>query len=101
MSERPGEMRCFCSRHPLLARYGRDEHGELYIHIKVFKQSRVFAEITIGASAKVEIRCRECLRLHKVKIIQGSPRLEPVEIGTSRTPDNPGDDVLRNPSPLQ
>lgn len=81
--------------------YGKDEHDELYIHIKVFKQSRVFAEITIGASAKVQIRCRECLRLHKVKIIQGSPRLEPLEGPPAGTGIEHVPAPLREPRPLQ
>lgn len=79
---RQGEMRCFCSRHPLLAKYGRDAKGELFLHVRVFKQTRLYAEVVIGANAQVQITCRECLRKHRVKIIQGLPQLEAVENGS-------------------
>lgn len=61
------DLRCFCPRKPLLAVYGRNERGELYIHIKVFKQSRIYGEYIITAG-KVQIHCRECARWHKVVI---------------------------------
>lgn len=70
------EIRCFCNRKPLLAVYGMDKSGELYIHIKVYKQSRVYAEVFISADANVKLRCRECLRLHNVRIIQGIPVID-------------------------
>lgn len=79
MESKTGEMRCFCSRRPLLAKYGRDAKGELFLHIKVFKQTRLYAEVVIGANAEVQVTCRECLRKHKVKIIQGTPQLEVVK----------------------
>lgn len=58
-------LKCFCSRRPLLAMYGVDERGRLYVHIKVYKQRRVFAEL-IAREGQVEINCRECLRWHTV-----------------------------------
>lgn len=70
------EIRCFCTRKPLLAVYGRDESGELFIHVKVYKQSRIYAELFISADAMVKLRCRECLRLHSIKIVQGKPVLK-------------------------
>lgn len=82
------EMRCFCSRHPLLAVYGIDEDGELYLHIKVYKQTRVYAEIFVSANAKVKIRCRECLRFHTVKIVSGNPQLKEIKDSTKLVNDN-------------
>lgn len=79
MTSKTGEMRCFCSRRPLLAKYGRDPKGELFLHIKVFKQARLYAEIRVSANAQVRITCRECLREHRVKIVQDAPRLEVIE----------------------
>lgn len=63
------ELRCFCSREPLLAMYGVDEYGKIYVHIKIFKQRRIYGEAIIR-EGKVSLHCRECLRWHTVKIIQ-------------------------------
>lgn len=80
-------MRCFCARKPLLAIYGRDlKSGELFIHIRVYKQTKVYAEIYISANAEIKILCRECLRLHKVKIIQGVPSLSEEKVAVEFDP---------------
>lgn len=69
------ELRCVCSRHPLLATYGLTQDGKVYIHIKIFKQQRIFGEVII-TEGKVSLHCRECLRWHKVSIRQqGDVRL--------------------------
>lgn len=62
------ELRCFCHRRPLLAVYGIDK-GQLYVHVRVHKQSRVFGEIFVTGGT-VKIYCRECMRWHVVKIVQ-------------------------------
>jgi hypothetical protein len=59
------DLRCFCSRHPILARYGVDENGDLYIWVKIWKQNRIFGEIVVNAG-RVKLHCRECLRWHSV-----------------------------------
>lgn len=62
------ELRCYCRRKPLLALCGRDsESGEPFVHVKVFKQDRIYAEV-VATSGEVRIRCRECLRWFTVKI---------------------------------
>jgi hypothetical protein len=63
------ELRCFCRHQPLLATYGVDEKSELYIHIKIFKQGRIFGEVLITRGV-VKLKCRECLRWHTVVIRQ-------------------------------
>lgn len=63
------ELRCFCSRAPLLATYGVDEKGKLYIHVRIFKQRRIYGEVIVQ-EGKVSLHCRECLRWHTVKIVQ-------------------------------
>lgn len=69
------ELRCFCLRHPLLAMYGIDK-GKLYIHIRIFKQRKMYGELLVQEGT-VKIHCRECLRWHTVKIIQpGTASLE-------------------------
>lgn len=51
--------------------YGVDERGRLYVHVKVYKQRKVFAE-TISRGGVVEINCRECYRWHTVTFRQNN-----------------------------
>jgi hypothetical protein len=59
------EMRCFCRRKPLLATFGVDKNGTLFVHVKIYKANRIFGELIIEAGP-VKIRCRECLRFHTI-----------------------------------
>lgn len=94
MPRHDNEIRCFCARRPLLGVYGRDADGKLFIHIKVYKQSRLYAEIFVDGDATCRIRCRECLRLQKVKIVSGRPLLQVErEAMDSLAPDPPATDV--------
>lgn len=61
-----GELRCFCSRSPMLAKYGRNSGG-LFVHVRIHKQSKIYGEF-VFTSGTVRIRCRECLRWHKIRI---------------------------------
>lgn len=63
-----GEIRCFCSRSPLLGMWGVDGHGLPYVHVKVFKQKRLYAEM-LFTQGIVRLRCRECFRWYTVKIV--------------------------------
>jgi hypothetical protein len=73
------ELRCFCRTQPLLATYGVDSTGELFVHVKIYKQNRIFGEIIFkGGIAK--IRCRNCLRWHKVIFRSRSVELTTDEI---------------------
>lgn len=65
------DLRCFCSRHPKLGVYGIDAKGRLYVHVKIYKQRQVYGEI-ICREGEIEICCRECLRWHRVNVIQPS-----------------------------
>lgn len=70
-----GEMKslnCFCHRKPLLAKYGVDSDGKLYVHIRVYKQNRIFSE-SIMRGGEIEIKCRECFRWHKIRIVDSRP----------------------------
>lgn len=60
------ELRCFCTRRPLLGVIGQDAVGT-YLHIKVYKQGRIYGEV-VAYAGPVKILCRECLRWHVVKI---------------------------------
>jgi len=63
------ELRCFCTRTPLLATYGIDSQGQLYVHIKIWKQRRLYGEVVITGGS-VKVHCRECLRWHSINIRQ-------------------------------
>jgi len=63
------ELRCFCGRRPLLATYGLDTDGRLYVHVRIFKQQRIYGEVVV-TEGTVRLHCRECLRWHKVVIKQ-------------------------------
>jgi len=75
MARREHELRCFCSRCPLLATYGIDSRGKLFIHVKIWKQRRIFGELVIEGGI-VKIRCRDCLRWHVVRIHQDQAILQ-------------------------
>lgn len=72
-------LNCFCSRHPLLAVYGVDARGRPYIHIKVYKQRRVFAEF-VAYGGEVAVCCRECVRWHRIVIRNPTEKAELLEV---------------------
>lgn len=83
------DLRCFCRTEPLLAVYGVDSEGRLYVHVKIYKQNRVYGEMMV-TDGEVKIRCRECLRWHRVTITQPNrARLieteDPLPAGTNPT----------------
>lgn len=81
------ELRCFCARTPLLATYGLDEQGKLYVHVKIYKQRRIFGEVLI-LEGTVKLHCRECLRWHKV-VMKSAGNAELVE-DTGQHPSSDG-----------
>lgn len=67
---REHELRCFmCLRNPLLATYGLDKNGQVFIHVKIWKAQRIFGELYIEQGSKVRIRCRECGRWHVIMLV--------------------------------
>jgi hypothetical protein len=55
--------------------YGVTEKDELYVHVKIYKQGRVYGE-TMHTGGTVLIRCRNCLRWNKVVIVKDRAKLE-------------------------
>jgi hypothetical protein len=55
-------IRCFCAQSPLLARWGVDSSGVVFLHIKVYKQKRLYTEVIAHAGASLRVRCRDCFR---------------------------------------
>lgn len=74
--DEPLEVRCFCSRRPLIAVCGRDSRsGEGFVHIKTWKGQRLYAEVVV-TSGTAHIRCRECLRWHRIRIVRDQVQIE-------------------------
>lgn len=61
-------FRCFCRSQPILGMI-KMENKKVVFHIKVYKQTRIFAEIFLD-SGSMRFRCRECFRIHRVTIVQ-------------------------------
>lgn len=82
MDPAPGtdiEVRCFCSREPLLALAGRDSAGEPYVHMKIYKAKRLYGEM-VATSGTVLLRCRECFRWHRITIKRASVEVTEAEL---------------------
>lgn len=75
------DLRCLCYREPLLAVYGLDEKGELYVHMKIWKQKRLFGEI-VATGGTVKLKCRECLRWNIIRIMSSGD----VEVADTEPP---------------
>lgn len=56
------EIRCHCSRSPLLAKWGQMQDGNVFLHIKVYKQRKLYAEVIVESGNVIRVRCRDCLR---------------------------------------
>lgn len=88
------EIRCFCYRKPLLAMFGVDEDGKLYIHIKIWRQNKLYGNM-VFRGGEISIQCRECFRWYRVAIRDNQePRLQQTEAPQEL------DAVVINTSPL-
>lgn len=76
------DLRCFCSRRPLLATYGINEKGELYIEIKVYKQRRIYGHVVVILGT-VRLQCRECGRWQVVFV---DPRTSVPKLKEDKSP---------------
>jgi hypothetical protein len=93
------QLRCFCSRKPLLAIWGNDENGRPYIHVRIYKQGRIFGDV-VAHGGEVKICCRECVRWHRIVFVgeqSNKAKLEqtavPEEIDKeSETPETDSDE---------
>lgn len=92
------ELRCFCSRAPLLAMYGLNEQGRTYVHIKVYKQRRIYGE-SIHYGGEVRIKCRECLRWNVILFV--SPDKDQAVLRESATPPEVDGHGTVNPTPTK
>lgn len=77
-------LKCFCSVQPILAVYGMDRDGQPFVHLKIWKQRRVFGEAVFKGGI-VKLFCRECTRWHVITIrpnrtLQMTETEKPVEL---------------------
>lgn len=61
------QLRCVCSRKPLLALYGLDHNSKVYLHIRVYKANKIYGEVLVQEGT-ISIRCRDCLRWQQVVV---------------------------------
>lgn len=79
-SDAQKRIECFCARKPLLALAGRDSRtGKSFVQVRVVKNGRPISEVII-TSGVMHIRCRECLRFHKVTVLPSAKRMYDVEL---------------------
>lgn len=74
----PDDLRCFCAKHPLLARIGRDDLGRPFAHIKVYKGGKVYGELILE-SGRLRLRCRDCGRWHTLRVRHVGVEFTPIE----------------------
>ena len=67
------KLNCTCRHHPLLAMWGLDTDGRPYVHVKVFKGGRLYAEVF--SKHTLQITCRDCFRKLNIIIRQGRAEL--------------------------
>lgn len=84
------EVRCVCSKRPLLGVGGRDDDGNPFFHIKVFKQARVYGEVIVTAGS-ARVRCRECRRWFTVNL-----RREALDVREQRLPPRIANNLASN-----
>lgn len=91
------EFRCNCKHRPLLAVYGREGGtGLLYVHIRVYKAGKLYAEVY--SNHDVRLICRECQRWHRIFIRSNTqPKMIPERAPKDITPHNPRPQSLRTP----
>lgn len=94
-------LRCLCSRAPLLATYGLEADGEPYVHVKVYKQRRIYGNIVLSGGGNIRMQCRECFRWYRVDIIGqliGLERLDNISPEPPAESTLIGDGPAKNPS---
>jgi len=64
--EAPQEVRCLCSRKPLLAKAGI-ENGSPFLWVRHMKGARSLLDLRVFGG-RVEIVCRECNRVWRIKL---------------------------------
>ena len=50
-----------------MGKYGRDDDGRPYVHIKAWKQDKLIVEV-IQTDGELRVRCRRCKRWHTITI---------------------------------
>ena len=67
MSESDVQIRCICAVHPILAIARVSSTGTRFVHIRIYKQKKIYGEIVVE-SGLVRIRCRSCGRWYSLHV---------------------------------
>lgn len=68
-------FRCICFKQPILAVIKADEEDKPFVHLRVYKQTRIFGEI-VFTFGEMHLKCRECYRWHRIRIVRGKATME-------------------------
>lgn len=52
----------------MLAIWGNDKTGKPYVHIRIYKQGKIFGDVLVHGG-EVKICCRECVRWHCITFV--------------------------------
>lgn len=81
--------------------YGVDERGQLYVHIKIYKQGNIYGEAYYTGGV-VRIKCRNCFRWNRVVFVSQGPAPQ-AELRETEPPvvaaENPPGPLLRVRAP--
>lgn len=75
----------------MLAMFGLSQDGRPYVHVRVFKQHRVYADMLVR-QGELELICRECFRWHRITFVVDSKR--PVLAETVKPPEVDGSGTI-------
>lgn len=59
MNQQDVQIRCICTARPILAIARVSSSGTRYVHIRIYKQRKVYGEIVIEEGL-VRMKCRSC-----------------------------------------
>lgn len=67
MTDGDVQIRCICTARPILAIARASTAGTRFVHIKIYKQKKIYGEIVIEEGL-VRIRCRSCGRWYSLHV---------------------------------
>lgn len=68
----------------MLAIWGNDEDNVPYVHVRIFKQGRIYGDVVVNGG-KIRICCRECVRWHRISFV--GEQKDKAELVQTSTPE--------------
>jgi hypothetical protein len=72
-------VRCPCAAAPILSILRVDDRGNRFVHVKIYKQKRIYGEFIIEYGL-VRMRCRSCARWFSLEIKKDVHRFRPEDL---------------------